>query len=1458
MSRNAPYSVIESATYSIAGDDENLLDSVVKITEDRLIEHKQQASRGCYDLKMGTFDARAPTCHTCGMDRKHDIGHFGVLESNDAIENMMFISEIRRWLRIICIDCGMFLFDTEKYKHISKDTRFAKALIEVSSKTDNTIKCLNPNCNRDQPKIVKDEYDHFTFIAQTIENGITMSNPISPNYIKDLFDRVSNNLVNFLGKKYHPRKLMLTKIPIPPNTIRPGVNIIFDDRGNATYHDLTNVLQHLTKQVLSNTSNTDPYAPNEHHQNTRQLYFDMVAGQSAQANTSTTTGKRNITVGRRQIVAISQGWVRKFGHIRGELMAGRTTQISRSTISGNPDLLINELGFPISFAKNIQISETVQKYNINRLNVYFMNGTKKYPGCSRVIKKNGTIHRISGNKRLIELQYGDIIERDVIDGDGLMLNRAPSLEKSAIAMHNAKVIEYDTIQKNVIVCALSNSDFDGDQLNAWPPHHIMSRVEAKYISGVDNLSISTKTSAPVMGQVQDSGIGTAQLSRCPKMNKLHAMRFVSGSKVKYPNFSFMDAEKSTINGSELLSHLFTLTPINYNRPSKWFKESLSQYIDYKQNETHTTIIQGKLVSGILDMGAVGTGVTGGIFHLIANQYGKMKSLDMMFALQRYALNYLDNSGFTIGLKDLMISDKHLQDTKNIISSMLTESNNVTKKLIDGKLIPPIGMNIHEYYEHMQKAVLQAPDDLLRPILSSINVETNGLYQMIGNKTKGSMPNLLHIIGCIGQVEIDGARIEESFSFRRNSVYGTRFSTDPADYGFVSNSYIRGMNVLETYNSGQNSRFDLINKALTTSVTGHANRKACMALQNVIVDNFRHAVVGRKIIQFIYGDDGLDTREVKPVKFRTIFMNNKELKENYHIDLTNTKISGINASNKDKYQKMFDDSYEQIKTDRDEFRTIYLQYENTSFSNKLSDIKQMAVDVKHVVDDAKISKKKSGQVTKQVDINELVKMYTTTEKFIQNLPYILINDIQERLQTKLPKHIKCSMFLMEILMRSEISYKQLLELNSSDLKFILMSIKYYYLKSVVEYAQGIGIHAAQSVAETLTQYMLDSHHRSVGGGTSRGGVVRSAEIFNAKTVDKEVTSEMLLRVLPEYENDRSEVLQIANQIEIMILKRFVSEWSLFYEPILNPVHPDYKNDITWIEEFKKYHPLIPIPSDLLNWCIRLKLNKESMVLKSISLELIVEKLRFKFPETYIINTFESAGSVIRIYFTNKLLTANTSKKDKIEELDKTNQIIRIVETIILELNIRGTKGIINADVVKINRHEVQPDGSLKLKNIYAIKTIGTNISEILYNTRIDPYTIISSSIDDNKQQYGISYANKIIIREIARFLGEKAPNYRHLMIYANQMTCTGVVTPIEKRGINEREYDNINLRISASAPGQDLRNAAINNETGIINGLSSSLINGQPPAIGTLYNDVIADDKFIKQHFNSLDSIFDDL
>ena len=1442
MSRDAPYTELQAITIGIRSDLDNERDSMVTVTDSQLMNNNVPVVKGCIDLRMGTTEHYL-TCATCKHNNRDDQGHPGMITSQLPLIQPMFISEIRKWLKIICLECGSILLPDSKLLLIPISERFAK-LSTLAQKLGCHL------CGAKHQKIIKSTEDNFTTL---IDDG-KVKIKLYPGKIKQIFNRVTNETVIKLNKTYHPSVLIINNIPVASNTVRPvGGRMVYQSGGSADvqYHDLTNLTQRLAKQLLdlsidNNATIIADSNEEKHIQNIQQLWYDMIIGKNT-TNTKSNTGKRGIVIGGRKISSISDEWTSKHGLIRSELLGGFTLSIARSTISGNPNLKLSELGVPLEFARVMSIAETVQSFNIERLMVYFVNGTKKYPGCISITKRNTkTEYKINDQTiNNLTLEYGDIINRNIVDGDIMCFTREPALERTAMSAFKVRITSNNTFSFNVIDCSLNGSDFDGDAMNGMAPHGPMTRVETNILSTVPNFLISTKNSRIALGQTQDSVIGSAKLSRCAKINKYHAMMLFSKSGVEIPDFGSYN-NTDTLTGGDVISALFKNTPFNYSKAPSWYNETLSPFINYTPDITKTVFQNGKFMSGVLDSKSVSEGAEGGIFHLIAYKYGNEVALEQMFTLQQLAITFLDCVGFSSGIDNMLIPANKLNEINNIVLGMLTDVEQINKRLERGELIPPIGLTTVQYYEHLVKEALRTPDELLKPIITSLDVDNNGLYNMIGYKSKGSLPNLMHISGFIGQTEINGSRIKNNYGFARANPWFPRFDLDPEPNGFNSNCYINGINSNEALNSGQGGRYDLITKALATAQTGTSARHQTRCMETNIVDNYRRSVIGNQVIQLLYGGDGVDTRKLINVPLHSVKLSDEELKNKYYLDLKAKSIEGS--------QELFDSEFKQIKSDRDKFRLSMMSIESNGFNDVGNNIRHVPVDVEQMVNDIIVKKMLNGDKITSKSSKELTRMYNMVQSACKNMPYVLINEIQEQLQSKIPEYIECAVFITQMLIRTELCGLKLLKLNEDDLVYIIDTIRLYYASSLIDYGVSIGILAAQSISEPMTQYMLDSHHRSTGESTTRAGILKPKEILGAKSKKSEMSPEMMLRVLPQYENDRVEVSKIADQIEYMDLKRFIYSWSLLDERFNELVYPPFLSDRLWIDNFIKFYPLLRVPTNITKWCIRLHLDKPSMILDSMNLDYIVEKLRIKYPNMYIIHNSENdVNVIIRMYLLEPLVT-ELSRND----VNIIKKITNYINETLFNTQIRGINGISSASVEEIQRNFIKEDGSLEVKTIFAIRTSGTNLEDITLVPQIDPYTTVSSSIDDTYGFLGIVAARNVIIRELDRFMGGKSPNIRHLSLYADEMTCTGKVTALTPGGIDVREKINVFLRMGANKPVTIIRKAAIDNATTKLNGLSANYIMGRPPSIGTLYNEFQYDEEYISKNHNNITDVFDEL
>lgn len=956
-------------------------------------------------------------------------------------------------------------------------------------------------------------------------------------------------------------------------------------------------------------------------------------------------------------------------------------------------------------------------------------------------------------------------------------------------------------------------------MNFYVASSIDTRNEIKQLSGVHNWFTKHAYSSPMLGQADDSIIGSFCLTRSHvKFDKYHAM-LLHAHCMHLPDFNkfgtidekgeYVHSGQKVYTGRDMITMSLIATPVNLDRSTNYYMQALAPYIDYKADEIKVSIKNGVHLSGVLDKKTIAKGNIGGLYHLIAIEYGPQKALEVMYNMQQLAINYLSQRGFTFSIMDLLISPTTLNEIYKITSGILRKSDLITEQLDNGEIIPPVGKTVEEYYEELQIANLKIIDDYAQPVFSSIDATANNFIQLILSGSKGSINHFYHVSSSIGQIVINGKRPQAKFAYARTFPHFPRYEKKPEANGFIANSYISGMNAVEEAANAMNARFDFISKALYTSVTGESNRKSVKNLESIIVNNCRMCVKASNIVQLVYGDNSLDTRYMLKVKIPTIKISNEAFATGYKYTPSDVKLAPI-----------FDAEFKALERDRQQYRDIYMRLEKITPNEPISDERLVCIDVARVLSDVL---REHGEQKPSED--EIAEMVGEVALFCDNLHYTLVNSIQAAQKTPQPDFVKQATWPLELVTRAVLCSKNALtKLSKKTLQHILDKIKVTQLSSLVEYGCAIGIIAALSFSEPLTQYMLDAHHRTTTGGTSKSVMSEVREVLGAKPKEKLAAPSMIL-TLKDPAATHQTYKTIANYIESMKFRDFVSIAQIFFEKFGEPTHPRYKHEAEFIEEFKRSNPAIKPPADLIKWCCRFVINKNQLIYKNMNLELIVNRIRDQFPDLYVVYTPENSEKIIlRVYI------RSSHFKEHVEQ-----DAIETVRDSLLDLIIRGVSGIISANVTKLVRGKIEADGSIGLINEkLAIKTNGTNLSGILDIAEIDPYETQTDAIEEIQNLLGIEAARQRLITSI-RNLGAGGLNYNHVSIYADEITFLGRITSIEKQGLGVRETNNVMLRMGFSSPIQTLEEAALNCLTDPIEGITSPLLIGTVPEIGTAYN-----------------------
>jgi DNA-directed RNA polymerase II subunit RPB1 len=1365
----------------------------IQITKTDIVNNNQPAEHGCVDLHMGSTSYENP-CYSCGKFKKDCLGHPGYINLNSEKIVLPYAIEIvKKYLGIICFNCGHCLVEPPQ-----PTLNLTKAkLTQMQSK--GTIYCQN--CKTEHIPLINSE-DVFDICRYSNESKsterkqgkktnkkvkIANSDKTIVHYtmkeIYTILQRVDMAVVREMHEHIHPAELLYSNIVALPNTFRLE-QANYTGSAVKNHHDVTTQYSAIIRCKTSNTA--------------RELSAIQILVNTSMMGTTFSNSKTSITANSKEIQCGLSTLATKYGIIRNKELGGRTVNAARATIAGDCNVNLGSLSVSQYVAKRLQKSEMVTAYNFDRMVAIFTNRNTGYPGCTvKIDGITGQKYNVAVLPSNAKLNIGDILERDHMEGEAVAYNRAPTLQASGIGNHVLQISDDPTqavIIMNPSVCKNYDADFDGDTMTIFANPSIGASIESRILLNLDNSLIKAKNSSILNCEIEDTVVGCAKLSLDKTKYKKHTvMRLFRFSNC--PDFSKYPKDYE-FGGREIISMLFEKIPFDYRRKPNCAHDNFIQFMDV--GETLEVIIEnGVFKSGVIDNESIGS-VNGSIFHVIANKYDKNTAMKLIEDMQYTINSYLMHaSGISITSFDIIPTKEAMRLNNLLIQDALNKHDNNYKKLLKRGINPPVGRTLYDHFELLTLETLKISDKTSMLNVFKDKYIDNNYVGMVKFGSKGKIQNLTNVSGCIGQVTIATRRLNQSYSAGRASPYFPRFSGDPEPRGFIKNSYVSGMTSSQHIAASCSGRADLLARALDTAISGDFTRKGVYAVQSNVVNNFRSVVVNKTMRNLLYGSTGFSPSETCSCTYKPYKMN--------EIDLSKM-IGPVSGPNCTKLAAL-------IIADRLKFIEIMDKMIKSNVSAHLESILQIPIDAELL----------TGVYKTALPDNESLQEIKAKMvlDFCERLPYVYMNEECEANNVNIPTHYKMGMYKQIINVRLAFMPSKLRCINIPVIEGMFKLIKHKIIISFIPYGQAVGVLAAQSISQPLTQYMLDSHHRSVSGGTSSQGIDHIKEVFNAKESD--YTGRMQL--FPTSPNG-------VTKLEMIQLNQFIVRRYMLFEP-KEVSYPEFVSDGAWIKTYLSLSPE-KAKADVSNWCMRIVLDKSKIVYKHVLLSNIITKLESTFENLLIVTTPEvSKELVMRIWI----------KHSKVKEY-KRKDAIKIFEEV-FKYPVRGINHIYECktETLKSIRSNATVEETEK------IVTQGSNLFECMLLKGFDHNYTLTSSVSATYKMFGISAARDAFINETKVILEQFLPSTVHIMLFADELMSTGAPTSIERPGITEREPSNILLQMASGSPVQKVTGAALKKISSNVYGLAASHLVGGIPNVGTNYCKVFVNEEFILSHKN---------
>ena len=1052
-------SKIVGIQFSILSPEEIRKGSVTEITSRDTYIGNKPVLGGLFCPYMGVSEP-GMLCPTDGLDYMNTPGYFGRIELAMPVFYYQHLNTIHKILRCVCLKCSRLLLNKEEHKQALKmapDERWsyvfgvASKIKRCGDDNDEGCGCLMPKkIRKDNLATLIAEWDSDGIKGMSEEDAKKMNMQLTPDIVLKIFRRISDDDVSFMGFSptfSRPDWMICQVLAVPPPAVRPSIKM---DGQQRSEDDLTHIIVNIVKANKTLQEKMRDGAQAHVWHMVLQYYCATLVDNNipGAAPVAQRSG--------RKLKSIKERLNGKGGRVRGNLMGKRVDFSARSVITPDPNLSIRELGVPLKIAKNITKPVVVNDMNRRFLTKLVRNGPEEYPGAKILERKGGeNISLRYADRDNIVLYNGDIVHRHMMDGDGVLFNRQPTLHRMSMMCHIARIMRQgDTFRMNVGDTKPYNADFDGDEMNMHMPQDEEAEAELKNLAAVPYQIISPAKNQSIIGIFQDSLLGSYRLTRpgvsfTPRdaMNLLMAHNGV--------NEGLFASRAERITSFQILSQIMPSFTMKYK--TKGFGDN----DDFATSPGVLEIVDGKYLRGQLDKDVLGGG-SNGLITRTCNDFGNMAASDFIDNLQNIVTEYMKGSAYSVGISDLIAN----RSTNDQIAQSITAKKKEVKNLIDqtylGIFENATGNTNEDEFEFQVTNILnKATNDSGKIGLKSLDKD-NRFVTMVKAGSKGSDLNISQMIACLGQQLIDGKRIPYGFE-NRTLPHFTKYDDSPGARGFVENSFISGLTPEELFFHAMGGRVGLIDTAVKTSSTGYIQRRLIKGMEDLKIE-YDMTVRNNKgrVIQFSYGEDGIDPVKVESQMMPLVNMGLDEIYAHYHMPSSDPKdVVFTSAFTKGVISRMKKQKAENDVKCKQWIDYMIEQREKVIqcvFRNKNNDRVYLPVAFAHTINNVK--------GLQQINNNSIVDI-TPLEAFA------MIEAAYKRLESM---HYCAPTQLFKAMFYYYLSPKDLLmvkRFNKKALTVLLEMIVLKYKNSLIAPGEMVGMISAQSIGEPTTQLTLNS-------------------------------------------------------------------------------------------------------------------------------------------------------------------------------------------------------------------------------------------------------------------------------------------------------------------------------------------------------------------------------------------------
>jgi len=611
----------------------------------------------------------------------------------------------------------------------------------------------------------------------------------------------------------------------------------------------------------------------------------------------------------------------------------------------------------------------------------------------------------------------------------------------------------------------------------------------------------------------------------------------------------------------------------------------------------------------------------------------------------------------------------------------------------------------------------------------------------------------------------------------------------------------------------------------TAQTGYLQRKLIKGLEDLSIkyDGTNRNSRG-VVIQYVYGENGINQASQTEIKLNIIEMDNKKLESVF--GFTPDQIKKLEKKHKISNVKDFNRKYlDKLEQYRNEMRQIQMK--------ALMNFKTMEEKFMLPENLFRLTQDYSNK-TECLDLKPQ-DILDSINEFLES-PDIRLLQIANKGNERFIKDDRSLKFILEVALHEYLSPNKCIfdyGLNKEKLTKIWADIKTHFIKSIAEPGEMVGILAAQSIGEPTTQLNLNTKHFA--GVASKSGAVSGVpRILELLSLSKDIkTPQIMVYFNNEIRSDKNAVNRIASYFKFLSIKNLIDSASIYYDVGTEKI---LKNDNVSTPFFvnNQKAELTSLP-----FVFRIKLNLEKMLDKETTLlDLKTKFISYWYKNFTNIKTMKKNDKDIFNKISRcAILSNSTADKEQIIHIRFSMSsfnyqiLVDFLNIVLNDITLKGIDGIrdINMEEQRVINFD-ESTGEIKVEKEFIVTTTGINLEKIKYMKGINNTRTRVNDIYTVYRNYGIEGTRQILIKEYMDVLGDKL-NQTHLSLLVDMMTHNGDITSIDRHGLTKLDSDPF-AKASFEQTMDHFVNASIFNERDTMKSISSNVMLGKVIPGGT--------------------------